>query len=219
VEPLKDGIRIVVAGPPNAGKSSLINKIAGAERAIVTDVPGTTRDHIEVPLSLGGVPVLLTDTAGLRESNEPVEQIGIERARALVEGTDVLVWMGDDEAPGHPRVVRVHAQCDRPERGEPPDGLLAVSAVTGEGVGQLVATLGTLAASLLPGEDALALNRRQAGHLAEAEAALAEAASVDDHVLVAESLRVARGAFDRLTGRAGVENLLDALFGRFCLGK
>src|SRR5438067_959046 len=94
VEPLKDGVRVVVAGPPNAGKSSLINAIAGAERAIVTDIPCTTRDHIEVPLSLAGVPILLTDTAGLRETEDRVEAIGAARAAALVESADVLVWMG-----------------------------------------------------------------------------------------------------------------------------
>ena len=82
VEPLRDGVRVVVAGPPNAGKSSLINAIAGQERAIVTDIPGTTRDHIEVPLSLGGVAILLTDTAGLRETDEVVERIGVDRARS-----------------------------------------------------------------------------------------------------------------------------------------
>jgi tRNA modification GTPase len=95
VEPLKDGVRVVVAGPPNAGKSSLINAIAGQERAIVTEVAGTTRDHIEVPLSIGGVPVLLTDTAGLRETAEPVERMGVDRARGLMEQADILLWMGD----------------------------------------------------------------------------------------------------------------------------
>jgi tRNA modification GTPase len=91
VEPLKDGVRVVVAGPPNAGKSSLLNAIAGSERAIVTPLPGTTRDHIEVPLAVGGIPILLTDTAGLRESADTVERIGVDRARALVAGADVLL--------------------------------------------------------------------------------------------------------------------------------
>ena len=220
VEPLKDGVRVVVAGPPNAGKSSLINAIAGQERAIVTDIPGTTRDHIEVPLSLGGVPILLTDTAGLRETDETVERIGVERTRTLVEAADVLVWLGDPaEAPGHPRRILVHAQADRPERAVAPDGSLPVSSVTGVGVKALLEQVAGLAASFLPGEDAIALNRRQASHLAEARDALESASAADDLVLIAEALRYARTAFDRLTGRAGMEDVLDALFGRFCLGK
>ena len=85
VEQLKDGVLVVVAGPPNSGKSSLINAIVGEERAIVTDVPGTTRDHLDVPLSIGGIPVRLTDTAGLRETDDRIEAIGVERARRLVD--------------------------------------------------------------------------------------------------------------------------------------
>ena len=220
IEPLKDGVRVVVAGPPNAGKSSLINVIAGQERAIVTDIPGTTRDHIEVPLSLGGVPILLTDTAGLRETDEPVERIGVERTRSLVEGADVLVWLGEPgETPPHPRQILVHAQADRPERAAAPDGSVPVSSVTGIGVRDLLERISVLAASFLPGADALALNRRQASHLDEARGALNTAASADDLVVLAETLRFARISFDRLTGRAGMEDVLDALFGRFCLGK
>ena len=218
VEPLKDGVRVVVAGPPNAGKSSLINVIAGEERAIVTDLPGTTRDHIEVPLALGGVPVLLTDTAGLRAADDQVEAIGVARAERLVEGADVLVWLGGpDQAPAHPRLIRVHAKADLP--GAAPPGSIPVSSVTGEGLKFLLETMADRATALLPGEGAVALNRRQARHIAEAEAALADAARATDIVLVAENLRVARSAFDRLTGRAGVEDLLDSLFSRFCLGK
>ena len=220
IEPLKDGVRVVVAGPPNAGKSSLINAIAGEERVIVTDIPGTTRDHIEVPLSLGGVPVLLTDTAGLRETGDTVEAIAVERAGKLVEAADVLVWMGEPgEAPVHPRLVQVHPKADLPERGESPEGAIAVSSVSGEGSGPLLGEIERLARSVLPAEDAIALNRRQARHIGEAAEALNGIALVDDLVLVAEDLRLARGAFDRLTGRAGVEDVLDALFGRFCLGK
>ena len=220
VEPLKDGVRVVVAGPPNAGKSSLINAITGEERAIVTDVPGTTRDHIEVPLSLGGVPIRLTDTAGLREGADPVEAIGVERACRLVESADVLVWLGDpDEAPTHPRLILVHAKADLVDRAAAPEGSLPVSALTGQGLAELLEQSERLARSVLPAEDAIALNRRQAQHLAEAAEALYGAASADDLVLIAEDLRLARGAFDRLTGRAGVEDVLDALFSRFCLGK
>ena len=218
IEPLKDGVRVVAAGPPNVGKSSLINAIAGSERAIVTDIPGTTRDHIEVPLALEGIPILLTDTAGLRDTEEMVERIGVERARSLAEGADILLWLGEpDEAPEHPRLLRLHAKSDL--RGLAPDGSLAVSARTGEGISELLERVAVIVRTLVPGEDALALNRRQAAHLAEAREALAAAAETPDLVLLAEHLRAARAAFDRLTGRAGVEDVLDALFSRFCLGK
>ena len=216
VEPLRDGVRVVVAGPPNAGKSSLLNAIAGQERAIVTDLPGTTRDHIEVPLSLGGIPILLTDTAGLRPTNDMVEAIGVSRAEALVQGADILLWLGEPvEAPNHPQLIRLHSKAD--VRGEAPEDLLAVSSVTREGIPRLLEDVTARAKALLPSEDALALNRRQAAHVAEAAQALD--GPVDDVVIIAENLRLARVAFDRLTGRAGVEDVLDALFGRFCLGK
>ena len=217
-EPLKDGVRVVVAGPPNAGKSSMVNAIAGQERAIVTDIAGTTRDHIEVPLSLAGIPLLLTDTAGLRRTQDRVEAIGVKRAEALVQGSDILLWLGElDEAPLHPRLIKVHAKSDL--RGPAPEGSFAVSSVTGEGLNRLLERVEDQARSLLPAEDAIALNRRQASHVAEAAEALAAAAELHDFVLVAENLRRARSAFDRLTGRAGVEDVLDALFSRFCLGK
>ncbi len=217
-EPLKDGVRVVVAGPPNAGKSSLINAIAGQERAIVTDMPGTTRDHIEVPLSLDGIPILLTDTAGLRETDDTVEAIGVARAGALVEAADVLVWLGEPEhAPNHPRPIAVHAKSDLKERGSGPHGSLPVSSVTGEGIKALLTRISEHATALLPTEGAIALNRRQARELEAAAEALET--TTGDVVLLAENLRAARAAFDRLTGRAGVEEVLDALFSRFCLGK
>ena len=220
VEPLKDGVRVVVAGPPNAGKSSLLNAIAGQERAIVTAIPGTTRDHIEVPLALAGVPIVLTDTAGLRSTADPVEAIGVARAEQLVEAADVLVWLGEPgAAPDHPRLMQVHPKADLPNGGEAPAGSVPVSSVTGEGVAALLERIGEAAKSLLPAEGAVALNRRQAAHLGEAAEAVGEAAAAAELVLVAENLRRARGAFDRLTGRAGVEDVLDALFSRFCLGK
>jgi tRNA modification GTPase len=218
VEPLKDGVRVVVAGPPNAGKSSLVNALTGRERAIVTAIPGTTRDHIEVPLALAGIPLLLTDTAGLRETSDEVEAIGVARAESLVEAADVLVWLGDaDAAPVHPRLLKVHAKADI--AGPAPADSVAVSSVTGQGIQELLERVGTLASSLLPAEDAISLNRRQAAHIADATSALSNAALVPDVVVIAECLRDARGEFDRLTGRAGVEDVLDAVFARFCLGK
>jgi tRNA modification GTPase len=219
-EPLREGVRVVIAGPPNAGKSSLLNAIAGYERAIVTAVPGTTRDHIDVPLALSGVPIRLTDTAGLRDSAELVEQIGVDRARKLLEHADVLLWLGEpEEAPEHPRLIRVHARADLPKRGPAPPGSLAISSVTGTGLAELTQAIVAAARSILPAEGEIALNRRQADCLSEARIALEAAEKAEDLVIVAESLRQARAAFDRLTGSAGVEDLLDALFGRFCLGK
>jgi len=218
METLKDGVRVVVAGPPNAGKSSLINVIAGGERAIVTDVPGTTRDHIEVPLALNGIPILLIDTAGLRDTEDAVEAIGVARSERLVDAADILVWLGEPgEAPAHERLIRVHSQADR--RPPAPQGSIAVSSLTGEGVSDLLKRVTAVARDLLPREEAIALNRRQALHIAEAADALDEAAIDREVVLLAEHLRLARTAFDRLTGRAGVEDMLDALLGRFCLGK
>jgi tRNA modification GTPase len=220
IEPLKDGVRVVVAGPPNVGKSSLVNAIAGQEKAIVTPLPGTTRDQIEVPLAIGGIPILLTDTAGLRETEDEVEAIGVVRAQALVKGADILLWLGEPEAfPDHPRVICVHVKADLSDRADAPDGPLAVSAKTGTGIAELLERIASEAKALLPGEGAIALNRRQALHISEAADALHEAAAAADFVIVAEHLRLARSAFDRLTGKAGVEDVLDALFGRFCLGK
>jgi tRNA modification GTPase len=113
----------------------------------------------------------------------------------------------------------VHGKSDLPDRTHAPPGSVALSSVTGEGIGQLLGQISQLARALLPAEDAIALNRRQADLIAEAAGALESAARQSDLVLIAEELRTARSAFDRLTGRAGVEDVLDALFGRFCLGK
>lgn len=220
IEPLKDGVRVVVAGPPNAGKSSLLNAIAGEERAIVTEIPGTTRDHIEVPLALAGIPIVLTDTAGLREADDTVEAIGVARAQSLVEAADIVLWLGDPaDPPPHQRLVQVHAKADLPDHGAAPAGSAPVSSVTGAGIGDLLERVAGLALSLVPAEGAIALNRRQAEQIAAATAALDRARDARELVIVAEGLREARLAFDRLTGRAGVEDVLDALFGRFCLGK
>ena len=219
IERLKDGVRAVVAGSPNSGKSSLINAVAGEERAIVTEIPGTTRDHIEVPLSFAGVPILLIDTAGLRESSDPIEAIGVSRAERLIEGADILVWVGDSDPPEHPRIVQVQSKADLSGRELASGEAIAVSAKSGQGLPLLIDRVANLAKILLPAEDAIALNRRQAAHLEEAALALQSAAKATEPVLLGEELRIARIAFDRLTGRAGVEDVLDALFGRFCLGK
>ena len=211
---------MVIAGPPNAGKSSLLNAIAGFERSIVTDIPGTTRDHVEVALSVSGVPLRLTDTAGLRESGELVEQIGVDRARSLIELADLLIWLGDPaDAPDNPHRILVYPRCDLPGRNSPPDGSLPVSSKTGAGLPRLLEAIVKAAHSILPAEGELALTRRQAALIEEVRCGLEAAANATDLVIVAEFLRSSRLALDRLTGRAGMEDVLDALFGRFCLGK
>lgn len=216
IEPLRDGIRVVVAGPPNAGKSSLVNALAQSEKAIVTHVAGTTRDVIEVPIAIDGVPFVLVDTAGLRESEDVVESIGIDRARHEAAAADLLLWLGNSkDAPEHEALIPVLAKADLKKEGIG----LPVSSVTGRGVADLMTLLVRKARELLPKGDELALDRRQHDLLAEAHGALERARRQSDPVLVAEELRGARHCVDRISGRAGVENLLDALFGRFCLGK
>ena len=216
-EPLKEGVRVVVAGPPNAGKSSLVNALAESRQG---HRHRHTRDHARFhrgAAGIDGTPLLLVDTAGLRASDDLVEAIGVHRAEGQLGRADLVLWLGEPEAaPDHPRLLRIHAQCDR--RGPAPEGSLAVSALTGEGLDALARRIVAEARHVLPVDGDLALNRRQAQELSEARSALIEAEATDI-VRTAEALRLARSAFDRLSGRAGVEDMLDALFGRFCLGK
>lgn len=216
VEPLRDGIRVVLAGPPNSGKSSLLNALAQGEKAIVTHIPGTTRDVIEVPVAIGSVPFVLVDTAGLRDSEDVVEAIGIDRARSESERADLLLWLGEaDAAPQHEGLILVAAKADM----DPARPGLPTSALTGKGIAELAEVLVVRARSMLPKGDELALDRRQHHLLAQARDALVRASEVREPVLVAEELRLARLAIDRIAGRTGVEDLLDSLFRRFCLGK
>jgi tRNA modification GTPase len=216
IEPLRDGIRVVVAGPPNAGKSSLVNTLAQSEKAIVTPIAGTTRDVIEVPIAIDGIPFVLIDTAGLRESDNVVEAIGVDRARSEAERADLLLWLGEGaDRPAHSAAIDIAAKSDLGDGGSG----LRISSVTGEGIAELMRLLVARARSLLPRGDQLALDRRQHDLLGEAREALMRAATLAEPVLIAEELRNARVSIDRISGRAGVEDLLDMLFGRFCLGK
>jgi tRNA modification GTPase len=217
-ERLRDGVRIVVAGPTNAGKSSLINILAGREAAIASPVAGTTRDLIEVPVSIAGMPCLLIDSAGLREAGGHIEQIGMARARAAIDGADLILWLGPPaEVPDRDRAILVRTKADLGKAGGGED--VATSAVTGEGLDQLRALLEARVRGLLPPADAIALNARHRDRVGEAVAELRVAEAQTDILFIAEHLRQARIALDRVTGRAGVEEMLDALFGRFCVGK
>ena len=218
VERLRDGVRIVVAGPPNAGKSSLINALCGRDIAITSPVEGTTRDVLEAPVAIAGNPVLLVDTAGLRESADSVERTGVERARRQLEAADLVLWLGmAGDCPAPERSILVHSKCDIRRSGTAE--ALNVSAETGEGLDRLLAVIAEHAATLLPTEGDVPLNARHRSALRETLDGLVEAVSASDPLIAAEGLREARSALDRVTGRAGVENMLDALFGAFCIGK
>lgn len=214
-ERLRDGVKVVLGGPPNAGKSSLFNALIDRDAAIVTDIAGTTRDRIEAPVSLDGVPLLFVDTAGLHEAAaDAVEAIGMARSSEALDAADIVLWLGDaSTAP--PGAILVASKSDISPRAEG----LPVSVRTGEGLAELRTALIDRAKSLLPQPGALALNARHRAILAEVANLVSEAASSNDALIRAEQLRVARTVLDRLTGRSGVESMLDALFGAFCIGK
>ncbi|WP_414901059.1 tRNA uridine-5-carboxymethylaminomethyl(34) synthesis GTPase MnmE [Sphingomonas flavalba] len=222
-ERLRDGLSVVIAGPPNAGKSTLLNRLVEREAAIVSTIAGTTRDLIEVPVVLGGIAYRLTDTAGLRSGgDDPIERIGIDRAAAAIAGADIVLWLGDAppaDGENGQALLHLHPRADLPGRGEASPGRLALSAATGAGVAELIAAMGEVAATLLPRVDELALSRRQRDAVAAVAEHVAAALALDDDLLRAEHLRLARACFDALTGRAGTEEMLDALFGTFCIGK
>jgi tRNA modification GTPase len=219
VERLRDGIRVVLAGPPNAGKSSLLNAMAGRDAAIVSPISGTTRDRIEAPVVRGGIAWLLIDTAGLAAlPGDEIEAIGIARAQAAQVEADILLWLGDETPPAHDHLLWLNPRADLPGRGAS-EGRLSLSSRTGEGIDALWQALARLAGDLLPPPDQMALNARQRELSQGAAAALRAIERENDLLLIAEHLRSAMRAFDAITGRAGVEAMLDALFGRFCIGK
>lgn len=221
VEKLRDGLRVVLGGPPNSGKSTLLNALVARDAAIVSDIAGTTRDVIEVPVSIDGIAFLFVDTAGVRDhTDDRIEAIGIERTIAAMDCADILLWLGDEgTGPPHPHLVEVEAKSDDPGRIRKSRSAIAVSVVEDRGLTELVTTLTRTARMLLPPPDQFAINARQRTLLGETASALAEVAETNDWLITAEHLRQARLALDALTGRAHTEDLLDTLFGRFCVGK
>jgi tRNA modification GTPase len=220
-EKLRDGLRVVLAGPPNSGKSTLLNALVAREAAIVSDIAGTTRDLIEVPVALDGIPFLLTDTAGLRQSTgDRIEAIGIERAETAIAAADILLWLGaEGEGPKHRCLIEIEAKADDPHHASKSPIAIPLSAKTGEGIGKLVTQLVEKCRTMLPPPDSFALNQRQRDLLCDTQRCLDHAAKAADPLIMAEELRQARLALDALTGRASTEDMLDAVFGRFCIGK
>jgi len=213
---LREGALVVLAGPPNAGKSSLLNALLGEKRAIVSPCAGTTRDSIEEWLEIGGWPVRLTDTAGLRDTSDSIEAEGIERARDLVSRADIVVAL-DCDVPG---AIRVHAKCDL----GPGDGL-PVSSKTGEGLDGLKCAIAERLSNISAKEeegDGADVTTRQKELLDVSLTVLSrarDALAAPEWVLAAGELRACAEALGRLTGKVYSDDLLDSLFSRFCVGK
>ena len=216
---LREGALVVLAGAPNAGKSSLMNALLGTRRAIVSDVAGTTRDTIEEGLDLDGWPVRLVDTAGLRETADVIEAEGVARAESQIAEADLVIAL-DCDVPG---AIRIHAKCDLDEPTEatsPEMAPLRVSAKTGEGLEALRQRIAERLAALAAkgSEETGDVTARQASQLETAAQALA-GVDVGDPVLAANALRQAAEAIGRIVGKTYSDDLLDEIFSRFCVGK
>lgn len=228
-ERVRDGYRIALIGPPNAGKSSLLNRLSRREAAIVTEIPGTTRDIVEVHLNLGGYPVIVADTAGLRETADRIEAEGVRRALERAENADLRIGVADAADPQTAEAVRsrlkpddilVWNKCDA----APPrqDESIHISALTGEGVEALEADLTRRVTSVLGGAGAPSLTRQRhrRGVLRALEALERGRMRLSDAPeLAGEDLRLAARALEEITGRVDVEDVLGEIFGRFCIGK
>jgi tRNA modification GTPase len=224
---LREGFTVVIAGPPNVGKSTLMNALAGRDLAITSPIPGTTRDLIEVFLDLRGYPVILVDTAGIRESHDPIEQEGVARARRRAKSADLTLWLndGDDPAPtmgSETLAVRTKIDLGEAHATAPGPADLAISAKTGAGVDRLVDVIAELAEERLSScEPALLTLERHRRAFQDARQALAStlASDASEPELIAEDLRRAAAAMDRIVGRIGVEDVLGEIFARLCVGK
>jgi tRNA modification GTPase len=230
-ERLREGIVVAIAGPPNAGKSTLLNRIARREAAIVSPYAGTTRDVIEVHLDLDGYPVTLLDTAGLRETDDPVECEGVARAKARAEAADLVLWVTEAGAPqsfaewiaGGAERWSVRNKIDIGKGAKSPEAVreFCISALTGAGIDVLLSALADFARERMGAlEPALVTRERQRLLLEDAASALRRAeAEAEREDLFAEELRLAARALGRLTGRVDVEDILDVIFRDFCIGK
>lgn len=223
-ERLRDGFEVAIIGRPNSGKSTLLNALAGRDAAITSSIAGTTRDVIEVRMDLGGIPVTMLDTAGLRETEDEIEKIGVERGLNRAERADLRVFVQDEAgdvpflAP-LPGDIVVQGKADLIEN----PNTNAISGVTGQGIAELISRIQCLLESRVSGM--ATINRTR--HLVRVEAAIRAleqarnevSAGPDRAELAAESLRIALRALDGLIGRVDVENLLDEIFSSFCIGK
>ncbi len=231
-ERLRDGLVVAIAGPPNVGKSTLMNQLARREVAIVSPHAGTTRDVIEVQLDLDGYPVTVIDTAGIRETDDPVEQEGVRRARARAADADLVLWLADlspvaIQHDGMAPVWTVRNKIDleaasRPLADASGQGVFEISAIRGDGLSELIAALVGFAQNYFGGSEVGLIGRtRQRKLLQETAASLRRCVEVvgQGEELAAEELRVAAHSLGRLLGRVDVEDILDVIFREFCVGK
>lgn len=220
-ERMRDGFVVIILGRPNVGKSTLLNALTRRDLAIVSPIPGTTRDMIEAHLDIGGLPVLLIDTAGLRETADDIERIGVDRTLARIEAADLALWLSDTgEAPpsGDIDTIRVATKTDLCPA---PSDAIGVCSLSGAGLEALVAEIETRARARL-GDGGEALIVRERHRLAVEQALRAVEAGIAENTaleLVAEELREAGRALGRIVGAIDVEDVLDAVFSRFCIGK
>lgn len=223
-ERVREGFVVVLAGPPNAGKSSLLNALARRDVAIVSPIAGTTRDAIEVRLDLGGIPVVLVDTAGLRESSDEIEVEGVRRARQRADNADLVLRLRSPDSEPERGVIgrsEVAVATKLDLGGSARLGEVGVSAVTGVGLPELIELIATRLGKLGQAEPALVTRERQRVAVSDAAVAIERAALLphEQPELIAEELRLAVRALERLIGKVDVEDVLDSLFSGFCIGK
>jgi tRNA modification GTPase len=241
-ERLREGLVVAIAGPPNAGKSTLLNRIAKREAAIVSPYAGTTRDVIEVHLDLDGYPVTLLDTAGIRDSDDPVEQEGVRRARERSATADLVLWVVDareaaapvETAPFMPagcttwtvwnKIDLMNEKIEHTTTSNliKSNNSFVISALSGKGMNHLIDRLARHAAEFFGAEPALVSRERHRNALSSTITALGRALSEGAsgrEDIIAEELRLAAATLGRLTGRVDVEDILDVIFRDFCIGK